>query len=362
MKFSQAIDQYIRDMRMYGRINSDATETAYRSRLDAHCDDVNNRDPRKTGREDVKTTLRRWNHPNTQRTAHAILTSFYDWCMEEGLRDTNPSRQVRRAKRRATAVYRLTRHEAVRLLDLPADQRTTWVLHLGLLAGIRSQELRGLQAHHFSRPGFVWIDNTIGKGNKERWIPVLPELAPIVSDITRTVRSGDYVFCQRQITNPPRTGTTLRPDGGNTTFREIRDKAMSPRKLFDLVRDAGQAAGIAHPIGPHSLRHAFGDHVARYAGLRAAQALLGHADVSTTEGTYTGEVSLDELAVSVHGFAYRELSPQTGHQTPLKAPTGFEPVVPALRQLKPLPGPLTAYLTEMVPVYQAAFAARQEAL
>jgi site-specific recombinase XerD len=59
--------------------------------------------------------------------------------------------------------------------------------------------------------------------------------------------------------------------------------------------ELGQRAGIHAHITPHSMRHAFGDHVARYAGIKNAQALLGHADVGTTQ-MYTGAPTLDELA------------------------------------------------------------------
>jgi hypothetical protein len=78
------------------------------------------------------------------------------------------------------------------------------------------------------------------------------------------------------------------------------------------------------------MRHAYGDHVAKYAGLRAAQALLGHASVDTTASTYVEQPGLDELAVSVHGFAYR--TPTRGYppsecpESPIEATTGIEPV------------------------------------
>jgi len=95
MRFSDAIELYVADMRRYGRINSDRTEASYRHRFYAHGEDLRNRDPRTTGRDDIKRTLRRWKYPNTQRNAHAILISFYDWTMEEGIRKDNPARQVR---------------------------------------------------------------------------------------------------------------------------------------------------------------------------------------------------------------------------------------------------------------------------
>jgi hypothetical protein len=65
MTFGHAIDLYIADMRAEGRITSDKTEVSYRACLNAHADDVGNRDPRSTFREDVTRTLRRWSHPNT---------------------------------------------------------------------------------------------------------------------------------------------------------------------------------------------------------------------------------------------------------------------------------------------------------
>lgn len=82
MKFTAAIDEYLADMRSQGRINSPRTERSYYARLLMHADDVANRDPRKTGRADIKRTLRRWDHPNTQANVRAILVSFYDWAME----------------------------------------------------------------------------------------------------------------------------------------------------------------------------------------------------------------------------------------------------------------------------------------
>jgi hypothetical protein len=54
VKFSAAIDDYIRERRSLGRINSDRTERDYRYVLNKHADDVDNRDPAYTSKEDVK--------------------------------------------------------------------------------------------------------------------------------------------------------------------------------------------------------------------------------------------------------------------------------------------------------------------
>jgi site-specific recombinase XerD len=94
VRFDQAIDLYIGDMQAQGRLNSRPSVVGYRATLVAHGKDVGNRDPAYVGREDVKRTLRRWKHANTQGTNRSKLVSFYAWTMEEGLRKDNPAQQT----------------------------------------------------------------------------------------------------------------------------------------------------------------------------------------------------------------------------------------------------------------------------
>jgi len=292
VRFDVAIDQFIADMRAQARINSDHTETAYRTALTQHAEDVANRDPAKTGREDVKRTLAHWRHPNSRNQRHAILRSFYDWCMEEGHRRDNPARQVRKARASKPQMYRLTRGETLALLDASKqDRRDRWVAYLGILAGLRSQELRGLQGRHLQRDGWVWVSPDIGKGRVERWVPVLAELDPVVAEIRALVAIDGFVFPGQRRADPPhgtRMVDTNRPQSASALHRRV-------------VR-LGQAAGIAGRVTPHSLRHAFGDLIARHAGARVAQVLMGHASIETTVGTYLGAVSLDEIALAVAGL------------------------------------------------------------
>ena len=106
-----------------------------------------------------------------------------------------------------------------------------------------------------------------------------------------------FVIPARRPSNPPL----------NTRWREYPDKPASPQAIGRIVEEVAIRAGIAAHVYPHLLRHAYGDHVAKYAGLRAAQALLGHASVDTTASTYVDKPGLDELAVSVQGFRYRPI-------------------------------------------------------
>jgi site-specific recombinase XerD len=319
MRFDDAIDLFVSDMASQGRLTSPGSERAYRDTLYALADEVGNRDPRTVTRHDVKHVLRRWAHPNTQRKNRSVLISFFDWSMEEGYRKDNPARQTRRPKRRLAQVYRLTREEVARMLTAATSIRERRVIFLGICAGLRNQELRGLQGRHFERPGWIWVSADIAKGARERWIPVIYELEPVVNEIRRNVLVDEYVVpAQRKRIPGPESHWVDRPF--------LRS---SPQALYRLVLRVGERAGISAPVHPHLMRHAFGDHIARFAGMRNAQFLLGHADVSTTE-TYVGAPTLDELRDAISGFAFeRTFSPLRERTAiPLIARRGFEPLFP----------------------------------
>lgn len=317
MRFSDATETFIRDMRSSGRINSSKSEISYRGVLDKHGDDIANRDPRTVGRTDVKRTLARWQNPNTQRTRRAILVSFYDYAMEEGWRKDNPARQTRRPKRRPVSVYHPAKGEAAAMLGVCRTQREYRAIFLGICAGLRNSELRGLQGRHFARDGWVWVSQDIGKGGKERWVPVLGELAPVVAEIRAHVDLDEYVLPAIRWRNPPE----------NTKRVELRKQPSSSQALRTLVMGVAKRAGIAAHLSPHALRRAFADHVARYAGMRNAQFLMGHESVATTE-EYLGTPSLDELAASIRDLRF-SYPPEGGAQMPVEATTGIEPVLGA---------------------------------
>jgi integrase/recombinase XerD len=291
MRLDHAVDQFVRDMRAQGRIRSPHTEAAYRSKLDLHAKDVLNRDPSKTGREDVKRTLARWEHPNSRNQAHAILRSFYDYAMEEGWRKDNPARQLRTARFKEPDVYRLTRNETLHVLDVSrANRRDRWVAHLGILAGLRAQEIRLLQGRHFMRDGWIWVSSDVGKGEKERWIPVLEELEPIVLEVRQLIGMDAYVLPGQRHSHPQ---------------SDHMVDASSPQSASALYRRCvrlGEKANLPAKLTPHVLRRAFGDLIARHAGARAAQSMMGHASIKTTVDTYLSGMTLDEIALSVSGL------------------------------------------------------------
>jgi integrase/recombinase XerD len=319
MRFDEAIDRYIDDVRVQGRLNSPSSERGYRSTLEAHALDVGNRDPRNVGREDVKRTLRRWRHPNTQGTNRSKLVSFYDWTMEEGIRKDNPARQTRRPRRRVGARLRLTEEEVVAVLGAALGTRERRAIFLGLCAGLRNAELRGLQGRHFARDGLVWVSHDIAKGGREGLVPVIPDLEPVVKEIRAHVAIDEYVLPAQRFRDPP----------FNTDRLDRRFRASSSQALRALVERVVARAGVSAHVTPHDLRHAYAEHIAREADTRIAQHLLGHAHLGTTD-TYLGPPRLDDMVAAVkdarYGVRTNVLGVAEAVQRGLEATTGIEPV------------------------------------
>jgi site-specific recombinase XerD len=295
LDFSTAAEGYLADMRAFGRLSTDRSEQEYRRVLLSHAEDAADADPRRTTREDVKRTLRRWTHPNTQRRRRSVLVSFYDWLVEEGMRLDNPARQTRSPRGRQPRVKRMTLEEVRLFLDAARGRTERRVAYLGICAGLRRNELRQLQGRHFAREGLIWVSGEIAKGGRERWVPVIADLGPIVEEIRSREPTKHYVL--------PRTEWVVSAQGGGP--RECPQWPCHAKTIWRIVRRIGQRAGIAYPVHPHLMRHAFASQVTRVAGLHTAQALLGHASIQTTQG-YLAQPSLDELAQGLRGLSFMD--------------------------------------------------------
>jgi integrase/recombinase XerC len=158
------------------------------------------------------------------------------------------------------------------------------IAYLAACAGLRCSELRLLQGLHFAREGWILVSGHMAKGGRERWVPVMVDLEPVVGEIRATTDEEHYVL--------PAT-RWVRGDRGLVPV-ECPVRPCDRKTISRAVRRMGRRAGIGTRVHPHQLRHAFADRVTRLAGLHAAQALLGHASIQTTEG-YLTKPSPDEL-------------------------------------------------------------------
>ncbi|WP_375249920.1 tyrosine recombinase [Sphingomonas sp.] len=200
----------------------------------------------------------------------AALRRFYGFLAEEGLRDDDPSAALPRpATRRAlprtlghgdvAALFAALNTRLQRDPAIPADLRLAALIELLYGSGLRASELVSLPRHaiHPDRPFLILR----GKGGRERLVPI--------SDRARAAVAAwrAHVAADRAFLFP----------SGMTHLSRVR--------LFQLVRALAAEAGIPpERVSPHVLRHAFATHLLEGgADLRALQAMLGHADIATTE-------------------------------------------------------------------------------
>jgi integrase/recombinase XerC len=161
---------------------------------------------------------------------------------------------------------------AVSDADLRAGEaREPWVLArdaavLALLygSGLRISEALSLKRKDIPAPGAGDVLVVKGKGNKERMVPVLPQVLKLIADYD--------VLCPHD----------LGRDG--PMFIGARGGPLSPRIVQLAMARLRGALGLPATATPHALRHSFASHLlARGGDLRAIQELLGHASLSTTQ-------------------------------------------------------------------------------
>jgi len=151
------------------------------------------------------------------------------------------------------------------------EERPRWVLSrdaavLALLygSGLRISEALSLKRNDVPAPGAGDVITVIGKGNKQRMVPVLQQVLQAISD---------YVaLCPMP----------LMPEA--QLFVGARGGPLSPRVVQLAMARLRGALGLPATATPHALRHSFASHLlARGGDLRAIQELLGHASLSTTQ-------------------------------------------------------------------------------
>ena len=164
----------------------------------------------------------------------------------------------------------LTNDEIAKLLvpetpETPESLCDQAILELGYASGLRLSELKNLRLEQLHLDaGFI---NVIGKGNKERVVPVGTKA---VEAINRYLTAGR-----------PKLVT---PNSPANVFLTRRGTPFASVTLWLRIKRRVQRAGVSRNITPHMLRHSFATHLLEHgADLRVIQELLGHANISTTE-------------------------------------------------------------------------------
>ena len=203
--------------------------------------------------------------------ALAAVRSYFRHLSREGIVENAAPRAIRTPRVARTLPRPLSENDAARTLEEAGERDVEWlgardVALLTLLygAGLRISEGLGLKR------GDVPLGQSLsvlGKGRKERSVPVLPVVREAVERYAALI---------------PFSGAR-----GDALFLSRRGRAMSAREAQALMQRLRSRLGLSERATPHALRHSFATHLlAHGADLRAVQELLGHASLSTTQ-TYT---------------------------------------------------------------------------
>jgi integrase/recombinase XerD len=150
--------------------------------------------------------------------------------------------------------------------------------------GLRVSELIGLKITNlYFEEGFIRV---IGKGNKERLVPVSPSVEKEVNLYRNFVRVHKDIKSGHE----------------DIMFLNRRGKQLTRVMIFTIVKQLAEAIGLHKNISPHTFRHSFATHmVENGANLRAIQEMLGHESISTTEiYTHLSDDLLKEAITSYH--------------------------------------------------------------
>lgn len=154
-------------------------------------------------------------------------------------------------------------------LSTPEGQRNKAILEVLYSCGLRVSECVELKTGNLYLEemgvGFVKV---VGKGNKERLVPIGKEASKYVRIYIEQIRNG----------------MPIQKGFENHVFLNRRGKKLTRVMIFTIIKNLAAKAGIKKNISPHTFRHSFATHLVEGgADLRAVQEMLGHESITTTE-------------------------------------------------------------------------------
>ena len=218
----------------------------------------------------VASLRRRGLSPRSQaRQVHA-MRGFFRFAVREGFKERDPMENLRPPRSFRPLPRCLTAGQVEALLAAPAvatpvGLRDRAILEVMYATGLRASEVTSLRAANVDME--LGLVRVFGKGRKER-------LVPLGRQARRWIR--EYLARSRRRLSRGRELPQL--------FLSERGRPLSAMGLWGVVRRHAVSAGVARVLTPHVLRHSFASHLLEHgADLRALQAMLGHADISTTQ-------------------------------------------------------------------------------
>jgi integrase/recombinase XerD len=226
--------------------------------------------------------------PATIARRLSALRSFAGHLVRDGRLRHDPTEAIDRPRRPRPLPRTLSRERAAALVEspdvgTPRGLRNRAILELLYATGLRASECLGLRLEDVNlTAGYVVCT---GKGRKQRLVPLGEEAAHWLRRYLQEVRP--LVRRRRDV---------------GRLFMNPRGGALSRQTLWAIVRRAAAIAGVRRRVSPHVLRHSFASHLLENgADLRAVQAMLGHADIGTTQiYTHLGSPALRRMYDAFH--------------------------------------------------------------
>ena len=226
---------------------------------------------------------------STMARVLSTLRRFYRYQLRQGAMSEDPSALIDAPRIGRLLPSALSENQVDALLESPnVDEslglRDRAMLELLYAAGLRVSELVTLELSQVNLQ--VGVVRIIGKGNKERMVP----LGDVAVDWLRQY----LVEARPQI---------MRGNGvSNAIFVTRRGSGMTRQSFWHIIKRYASMAGIESDLSPHTLRHAFATHLLNHgADLRVLQMLLGHSDLSTTQiYTHIAQARLQEVHQKHH--------------------------------------------------------------
>jgi integrase/recombinase XerD len=199
------------------------------------------------------------------------LRNFFDFLIFEDYRKDNPTELLESPKIGRKLPDTLSEEEIEEIiaqidLSKPEGERNRAILETLYSCGLRVSELVNLKISDlFFDEGFIRI---IGKGNKERFVPINLYTIKIINIYKKQVR--------------PRVN--IQKGYEDVIFLNRRGRMLTRNMIFLILKDLVEKAGIHKKVSPHTFRHSFATHLLENgADLRAIQQMLGHESITTTE-------------------------------------------------------------------------------
>lgn len=208
---------------------------------------------------------------STQSRLISTLRAFFNYLEFEGYQPNNPAELLETPKTSRKLPDTLTEDDVNKIIaaiDLSFEhgERNRAMLEVLYGCGLRVSELINLKVNDlFFDQELIRV---VGKGNKERVVPINTQAIKYVNIYKNEVR----VF------------SNIQKGEEGVLFLNRRGKRLTRAMIFTLVRNYTEQAGIHKKVSPHTFRHSFASHmVNRGADIRIVQDLLGHASIVTTE-------------------------------------------------------------------------------